>query len=155
MRVGIAWAGSPQHRNDANRSIRFEDWRPLFDIPDLSLVSLMHPSHPRHEDWQSYEWARPLECPLQRDDDFLVAARIVQSLDLVVSVDTAVAHLAGGMGMPCWLLLPASPDFRWGLRTSSSPWYPRHVLYRQHTGNSWPNVIRAVAEDLFTLQQHA
>lgn len=154
MRIGIAWAGSAQHRNDANRSIPFELWRPLFEVPGLSLTSLMHPSHDRHDDWRSYDWAR-LETPLTPSSDFYDALQIVHQLDLVITVDTAVGHLCGGAGKPCWLLLAAAPDFRWGLNSSSSVWYPHHRLYRQPKAHTWETVIRTVAHDLTTFAQAA
>ena len=90
-----------------------------------------------------------------RIEDFADTAEIVEQLDLVISVDTAVAHLAGALGRPVWLLLPFAPDFRWMLDRDDSPWYPTMRLFRQSHRGDWPNVFSRVAQDLkkFVRQQ--
>jgi ADP-heptose:LPS heptosyltransferase len=80
--------------------------------------------------------------------DFADTAALVETLDLVITVDTGVAHLAGALGKPLWILLPHVPDWRWMLEREDSPWYPTARLYRQATANDWPGVLQRVQRDL-------
>lgn len=156
LNVGLCWAGGPQHRNDANRSTRFADWLPLLWLP-IRLHSLQVGD--RADDWKEYEWAvtegakregaqGDFVTPLLGVEDWADTAGVIAGLDLVITVDTAVLHLAGGMGIPVWGLLAAAPDFRWGLVHDRSPWYPSLTLYRQPRAGTWAEVIGRVLTDL-------
>jgi tetratricopeptide (TPR) repeat protein len=127
LRVGLAWAGNPQNQNDARRSMRPEQFLALKQIPGI-------------------EW-----CSLQKEDvagDFLDAAGLIANLDLVISVDTAAAHLAGALGKPVWTLLAFAADSRWLLDREDSPWYPGMRLFRQSEPGEWDPVLTRVGEAL-------
>ncbi|HZB93031.1 MAG TPA: tetratricopeptide repeat protein, partial [Stellaceae bacterium] len=149
LRVGLVWSGNPAHRNDRNRSMALERLAPLLAVPDIACVSLQR-------DLRADEAAAlpryPAVCPLGAAlGDFADAAAIVASLDLVIAVDTAVAHLAGALGKRCWLLLPHLPDWRWLLDREDSPWYPTLRLFRQPAPGDWDSVIARVAGELMRL----
>ena len=143
-KVGVVWAGNPQHSNDKNRSIPFSIFKELFLVADVCWISL-----------QAGERAGDLgEMPVALRDvsaelvDFSQTAGLIANLDLVISVDSAVAHLAGAMGKVTWLLLPYSPDWRWFLHTKCSPWYPSTRLFRQKEIGDWKAVIGEVKAEL-------
>lgn len=142
LRVGLVWRGNAQFANDAERSIHaIEVLAPLGGLPGVRLVSLQL-GHPADE---AALMRGPLQLarPAGRIEDFSDTAAIVASLDLVISVDTAVAHLAGAMGKPCWVLLPQHmPDWRWLDQRTDSPWYPGVLrLFRQTVRGQWSPVI--------------
>jgi hypothetical protein len=143
-RVGIAWAGRPTHKNDRNRSIAFSELAPLWSVPGIEFFSLQKTSGPRHAPPAGTQWID------WTDDlgDFAQTAALIENLDLVITVDTAVAHLAGAMGKPVWVLLPFVPDWRWLLDREDSPWYPTMRLFRQSAIGDWAGAIRKVAEQL-------
>lgn len=136
LRVGYCPRGSKHHMNDADRSMPFGRGygAPLSAIEGIALVGF----HERFVAWHghSYEMA-----------DFADTAAIVDQLDLLITVDTSLTHLALAMGKPVWLLPPASPEFRWGLG-ESSPWYPGVRLYRRKHVAAWPEVMERVVSDL-------
>ncbi|WP_136419775.1 tetratricopeptide repeat-containing glycosyltransferase family protein [Herbaspirillum sp. ST 5-3] len=144
-RVGIAWAGSLIHENDRNRSIA------------LSVFSRIVSRHAQFASLQKEvresdkaELGRRGDILFFGDflDDFADTAALVESMDLVITVDTSVAHLAGALGKPVWILLPFIPDWRWMLDRSDSPWYPSARLFRQPRMGDWDSVIAAVANEL-------
>jgi hypothetical protein len=141
-RIGVAWAGNPGHVNDKNRSCPPAKLLPLAKLPGISLVSLQKGSGP----------AAPVELNLLDFTadltDFTQTAALIANLDLVITVDTAIAHLAGAMAKPVWIMLPAVPDWRWLLSRDDSPWYPTAKLFRQSTPGDWTSVIRRVGEEL-------
>ena len=148
-KVGLVWAGNPQHSNDRRRSMSVEAIRPLVAVAGLTYVSLQVGS-------RSGEVAR-LAPTLVLDvtarlTDFTETAAIVETLDLVIAVDTAVAHLAGALGKPAWVLLPFDPDWRWVVsRADDTPWYPSMRLFRQARPGDWASVVARVATDLSAL----
>jgi hypothetical protein len=127
LRVGLVWSGNPDHANDRNRSLPLQMVASLLDI-DARFVSLQ--KNPRASDQQ-------VLCGLDILDmtdglsDFEETAALIACLDLVITVDTSVAHIAGGLGCPVWILLPYRPDYRWLLDRAGSPWYPTARLFRQ------------------------
>jgi len=144
-RIGIVWAGNPDHENDRNRSIALAALLPLTGI-EATFVSLQKELRPGDE-----------ALLRERDDifhlgfmlnDFSDAAALVSRLDLVVSVDTSLAHLAGALGKPVYILLPYTPDWRWLIGRDTSPWYPTARLFRQTTPGDWDEVIARVASEL-------
>ena len=145
FRIGLAWSGSATHRNDANRSLRLEQLLPLIDdqaewhslqkdyrVPDLRTLNL-HPGIHQHQDDLA---------------DLAETAALIECMDLVITVDTAVAHLAGAMGKPVWIMLPHSPDYRWMLERSDSPWYPTARLVRQTRRGDWSGVVETLRAQL-------
>jgi tetratricopeptide (TPR) repeat protein len=140
-RIGLAWSGRANHRNDHNRSMALADLRPLFEI-EATFVSLQPQVRPGDE-------ATIAGCGNLLDvraalRDFADTAALIGALDLVVSVDTAAAHLAGALARPVWVLLPFAPDWRWLLERSDSPWYPTARLFRQDRPGDWSGVVRQV-----------
>ena len=146
FKVGLVWAGRPQHDNDRNRSITLEDLAPLAKIRGVTLYSLQKgPAEAALANPPKGMKITPLGG---RAADFADTAAAVANLDLVISVDTAVAHLAGALGKPIWTLLPYVPDWRWMLERTDSPWYPSMQLFRQEAPGDWAGVLAAVAKTL-------
>lgn len=146
MRVGLAWKGNPLFENDADRSLpSLATLAPLGAVSGVQFVSLQ--KGPGEEEVRQQSWCSMLALggDLQ---DFSDTAAVIANLDLVISVDTAVAHLAGALGKPCWVLLPDyRTDWRWLTERADSPWYPQHMrLFRQPSGCGWPQVVAAVVE---------
>jgi tetratricopeptide (TPR) repeat protein len=143
-RVGIVWAGNPDFTRDRERSCPLHHFLPLFGIPGISLFSLQKGERATAQIAELPEDKRPIDLggELHTLDD--TAAAII-NLDLVISVDTSVAHLAGALAHPVWTLLPHSPDWRWLLNRSDSPWYPTMRLFRQPAQHDWESVFRDVA----------
>ena len=145
LKVGLAWAGSAVHLNDLNRSMTLEHFAPL------------GPSGARFYSLQKGPPAIQTRNPplgltitdlTDRIEDFADTAALIDALDLVISVDTSVVHLAGALGKPVWLLLPKPPDFRWLLDREDSPWYPTMRLFRQQNRRDWGEVMHRVADEL-------
>jgi tetratricopeptide (TPR) repeat protein len=134
-RIGLVWRGNPGFSNDRNRSMKLAQLRPLIDGADASFVSLQKgPSVAEiaENGWQD----RILDLGSQLED-FADTAAVMAGLDLIVTVDTAVAHLAGSLNRPVWILIPFVPDWRWLLDRSDSPWYPTARLFRQTRPGDW------------------
>ena len=142
--VGIAVSGNPEHGNDCNRSASLACFAPLLDLAELFVVQ-----KGLHAADAAYLASAPSFRYIGGDiSDFSGLAAIIANLDLVVSVDTATAHLAAAMGKPTWLLLPVNCDWRWQLERDDSPWYPSVRLFRQRRIGDWPDVIKRVCEAL-------
>ncbi|MGB6344950.1 MAG: tetratricopeptide repeat-containing glycosyltransferase family protein [Xanthobacteraceae bacterium] len=144
--IGLAWSGDRIHDNDLNRSIRLETLAPLLDLPDVAFVSLQHDI--RESDLVVLPTLPNLQCLETRFGDFADTAAAISLVDAVISVDTAVAHVAGAIGKPLSLLLPFAADFRWLRERQDSPWYPAARLYRQPKFGDWDSVITALRQDL-------
>lgn len=143
-RVGLAWAGNPNHANDRNRSLPARLLSPLLACPGLSFVDLqVGAAASERADLPEGALASPGEL-----GDFADTAAIVAELDLVISVDTAVAHLAGALAKPVWILLPFVGEWRWLEERTDTPWYPTMRLFRQRRPGDWKGVIGAVGEAL-------
>jgi hypothetical protein len=145
-RIGIVWAGRPTHNNDFNRSMSLSAFAPIAALDGISLVSLQ--KGPVQSAIADYFDRAPLLNLGAEIADFVDTMAIIETLDLVVTVDTAVAHLAGAMGKPVWILLSYAPDWRWLLERSDSPWYPTARLFRQPRPGDWGSVARRVGEAL-------
>ena len=148
LRVGLVWSGSPNHLNDHNRSVSLRMLSRLLDV-DATFVSLQ--KNPRPDD-ASALWERGDIIDLTADlHDFTETAALVSCLDLVITVDTSVAHLAGALGRPTWILLPYTPDYRWLLNRTDSPWYPSVRLFRQTEAREYGSVLARVRDELQAL----
>ena len=147
QRVGLVWSGSTGHKNDKNRSIPVSTLAPLFDLP-VDWVCLQPELRETDLAWL----AEYPEILLARPElsDFAETAQIIAGLDLVVTVDTAVAHLVGALGKPVWILLPTGADYRWLLERNDSPWYPTARLFRQKSRGDWSGVIADVRNMILT-----
>lgn len=143
-RVGIVCSGNPRLAHDRQRSIPLQSFAPLFEQADCYLVQ----KDCRDEDLQ-YLTTQIRMTDLHTElKDFEDTAAVLESLDLLISVDTSVAHLAGALGRPVWLLLSFSPDWRWQLGREDSPWYPGVRLYRQPAYGDWERVMQRLSADL-------
>jgi len=141
-RIGLVWRGRPDHKNDRNRSIPATLLAPLTRLP-AGWISLQQGA--------TAEELAALGAPRHLGDSFgdlHDAAEAIAALDLVITVDTALAHLAGALGKPVWILLPLAPDWRWLTGRSDSPWYPSARLFRQEQAGDWNGVVAAVGEAL-------
>ncbi|EDY21757.1 TPR repeat-containing protein [Chthoniobacter flavus Ellin428] len=140
-RVGIAWAGNPAQRDDRRRSMKPEMLRPILTIPDITFVNLQ------------FQPPGPLPAPIaeagvldvrEHIADFADSAALLAELDLIITVDTSVAHLAGALGRPAWVMVSFVPDFRWGIAHTDTPWYPSMRLFRQPRPGDWETVVQDV-----------
>ncbi len=146
FRIGITWAGRPEHHNDHNRSTTLDQFAPLAKIPGVTFYSLQKgPATTQLA--QAPAGMKLVDCDKSLGD-FSDSAALLANLDLVISVDTSVVHLAGAMGCEVWTVLPFVPDWRWLLDRSDSPWYPTMRLFRQRSLRSWPQVFEDVAAEL-------
>ncbi|HTV31363.1 MAG TPA: tetratricopeptide repeat protein, partial [Xanthobacteraceae bacterium] len=158
IKIGLVWAGNSDHVNDARRSIDLALLAPLFAGRDASFLSLQ--VGPRAADLDNPKNAKTADGNRHCIDDlapaladFADSAAAVGALDLVITVDTAMAHLAGALGKPVWVLLPWVTDWRWMLDRDDSSWYPTMRLFRQRRGEDWAAVITRVAQALAALAQ--
>jgi tetratricopeptide (TPR) repeat protein len=129
LKVGIVWAGGELHKNNKNRSLSLEVLKPIFNNKNVDFYSLQYGK--RAQDLESYGLSTQIKDLSPCINDFADTAAILKKLDILISVDTAVAHLGGALGIPTWILLPYAPDFRWLLNTENSPWYNSVRLFRQ------------------------
>jgi len=147
-RVGLAWSGSITHSNDRHRSLSLPQLLPLLDAR-AEFHSLQKEYRP--DDMTALAGESRLRDHATDLGDLADTAGLIEQLDLVIAVDTAVAHLAGALGKPVWLLLPFAPDYRWLLDRADTPWYPTMRLFRQPTFGDWDAVVRRVSAALADL----
>ena len=149
LNVGLVWAGSREHSNDRNRSCPLAALAPILALPGIAWFSLQQGEASKELDAfadPTRVIALPASAPL------IDTAALIAELDLVISVDTSIAHLAGALGRRCWLLLPFAPDWRWMLDRDDTPWYPAMRLFRQSRLHDWSPVVASVAVELRALQ---
>lgn len=143
LKVGLVWAGRHEHPHDRERSISLGALAPLMNVANVRFISL-----------QTGEAATVVSAFPSIDDgsidlkDFSDTAGLIQNLDLLISVDTAAAHLAGAMNKPAWVLIPFSPDWRWMIDRTDSPWYPSLKLFRQSSPGDWNSPIARMTQTL-------
>ena len=146
-RIGIVWRGNPKHANDRDRRLPLSCFEPLARLPGVRLFSLQKEAGA--EELREPRNQFPITELGSRLDDFADTAAVLKNLDLLITCDTAVAHLAGALGVPVWVAIPLVPDWRWLLDRSDSPWYPTMRLFRQQAPDDWTGVferIRAALE---------
>jgi tetratricopeptide (TPR) repeat protein len=146
FKVGIVWAGSPLHSDDANRSCTLEHFEPLGQIDGVQLFGLQKGAAAAQT--ERLRGGMPFENLGDELKNFADTAAVISNLDLVVSVDTAVLHLAGAVGKEVWALLPFEADWRWLRQRDDSPWYPTMKLFRQSRPGDWDGVFDCVAAEL-------
>jgi tetratricopeptide (TPR) repeat protein len=149
FRIGLGWQGNPRFKRDLLRSIPLAEFAPLARVPGIRWIGLQQGDARHHAKADS-------PFPIEFLDEgnaaglrpFLETAAIIRQLDLVITSDTALAHLAGAMAAPVWIALPHVPDWRWLLSRDDSPWYPTARLFRQRARDDWPYVFESMAEEL-------
>jgi hypothetical protein len=148
LRVGIAWAGRPQHTDDKYRTLALAAFAPIAQaVGDGVIFYSLQKWDPAGEGAHPPPGMRLIDTG-PKLFDFSDSAALIANLDLVITVDTAVAHLAGAMGKPVWTFIPFAPDFRWLLDRADTPWYLTMRLLRQQRANDWSHPIRQAAERL-------
>lgn len=146
-RIGLVWAGNPAHRNDANRSCPLNVLTPLLGVPDTVFFSLQVGA--AAADLTSTPGFEQITDIAPNLNDFADTAAAIDALDLIITVDTAVAHLAGAQGKPTWLMIPAiDPDWRWQRTGSETDWYPSVRLFRQQAPGDWTATIATITDAL-------
>jgi len=146
-KVGLMWAGSPHHTNDRNRSMAIADLMPLLQTPGIDFIGLQ--KGPAGEQLDKLPSGIRLINTGDQLRNFSDTAACLSNLDLLITVDTAVAHLAGAMGLGVWLMLPFIPDWRWGIDSSVTAWYPSMKLFRQPRLKDWSPVINQIRHELY------
>lgn len=147
LRVGIAWQGNPKFPMDKNRSIPLEAFTPLAEIPGVQLISLQKGENTEEAPFE----LQVFEIDGEEGGAFMDTAAIMQNLDLVICSDSSIAHLAGALGVPCWVALPRFPNWVWQRERSDSPWYSHTTLFRQDEDESWETVFKAITRALYAL----
>ncbi len=145
-RVALVWAGRPTHKNDRKRTLKLEQFAPLFEVPGIALLTVQKGEQIAQTG--GYYGAAPLLNLGPEINDFLDTMAILKNVEHLVSIDTSVVHIAGAIGVPASLVLPYAPDWRWLLNRDDTPWYRSIRLYRQERPYDWSGVIERVAADL-------
>jgi tetratricopeptide (TPR) repeat protein len=148
LRVGLVWSGNPEHKGDHHRSTSLAAYGAFLDV-DATFVSLQ--KDPRPDDKVTLGKRTDIVDLTADLTDFTETAALISCLDLVITVDTSVAHLSGALGRPTWILLPYTPDFRWLLNRDDNPWYPTVRLFRQTETRDYATVLDQVRSELLTL----
>ncbi|TIH16559.1 glycosyltransferase family 41 protein [Marinifilum sp. JC120] len=139
FKIGIVWAGKPTHKNDHNRSVSLENFLPFAGLPGVTLYSLQKgPETKQRDEFGCGMLVRDLGNGCE---DFADTAKVMGQLDLIITVDTSVAHLAGALNVPVWVAIPYNPDWRWMRKRKDSPWYPSMTLFRQKKAGDWNSVF--------------
>jgi hypothetical protein len=146
MKVGLTWAGNHKHHNDRNRSMSLSTLLPLAGVENVQFYSLQKGDGAAHDKITAADLH--LVDHTAELNDFADTAALVANLDLVISVDTSTAHLAGAMGKPVWVLLPFAADWRWMTNRQNSPWYPTMRLFRQQRFGDWEPVVAQLVSEL-------
>jgi hypothetical protein len=144
LNVGLVWAGNRVHKNDHNRSIALAEFAPLAEAPGVQLFSLQKGAR----GLGNMPAAFAITDLAEELTDFSQTAAALTCLDLLISVDTSVVHLAGALARPVWTLLPMAADWRWQRSGDTTPWYPTMKLFRQTERKNWGAVIKRVGDDL-------
>jgi tetratricopeptide (TPR) repeat protein len=145
-RVGLVWAGNPRHRFDAYRSLALDALSPLASLKDIGWFAIQKGPAAAQTENVALFW--PMHAVGDELHDFAHTAALIENLDLVITVDTSVAHLAGALGKPVWILLAAHADWRWGADGGGSAWYPSARLFRQTTPGDWRGVVAQLVATL-------
>lgn len=148
--AGLAWAGNPRYRGDRQRSMKLETLLPMLRAPGMKWISLQ--KGPAAEQLAELPAGIRVRDGSSRDRDLAETAATMATLDLVVTTDTSIAHLAGAMGKPVWILLPHLGDWRWMQEIETTPWYPTARLFRQSAPGEWAGVVQRVMGELQALR---
>jgi len=140
-KVGVVWAGSPLHKHDTKRSLSLDIFKELFEEKNVQFFSF---NRDRRDGDEALLASYNVVDLAAQITDFAASTRLIRQMDLVITCDTSTAHLAGGLGIPVWTLLPFAPDWRWMLNREDSPWYPTMRLFRQKEPRDWEDVMQRV-----------
>ena len=144
-RIGLVWSGSIHHTNDKNRSLLLKDFEPILQLP-FEFHSIQ--KEVRENDQKTLFEFNQVHQHQDELNDFSDTAALIEEMDLIISVDTSVAHLAGALGKDVWILLSYHPDYRWMLDRKDSPWYPTCTLFRQSKIDDWSDVVLEITSNL-------
>jgi tetratricopeptide (TPR) repeat protein len=149
-KIGVCWQGNPKHKEDAKRSLKIASLKPWAQVAGVRLVSLQvgDGDDRQAEEAKSSAMLDPGLVADQQGETFMELAALMRELDLVISVDTALVHLAGALGVPTWVVLAYVPDWRWLMEREDTPWYPTLKLFRQSQLGDWETVITRIAKEL-------
>ena len=151
-RVGLCWSGRPTHANNLRRSMALADLRPLASVRDAQLISVQKTLTTADRAAIAADWPELIEFSTELTD-FSETAALIANLDLLITIDSAVGHLAGATGAPVWLMLASPSDWRWMLPPrEDTPWYPTARLFRQPQPGCWGEVVDSIVGELGTLQ---
>jgi len=153
LRVGLAWAGNPRYKADRQRSVALDTLLPLLRVPGINWISLQ--KGPAAEQLDALPGNMFVWDGSSRDPDLAETAALIATLDLVITTDTCIPHLAGAMGKPVWMLLPHLGDWRWMEHVETTPWYPTARLLRQRSPGDWPGLVSRVIDELDTLDRRS
>ena len=148
FKVGIVWAGNPGHIRDRERSCKITDFLPLFKMENVSVYIIQKGAAQNQLKDIVYPFVNINDFTFEGSETFFNTAAVIENLDLVVTVDTSVAHLAGAMNRPVWTLVTYTPDWRWMLGRDDSPWYPSMRLFRQPKPEDWGTVFQNIKNEL-------
>lgn len=148
LKVGIVWAGNPGHIRDRDRSCKISDFLPLFNIEGIKIHILQKGAAQNQVKDIIYPYVDMNKFEFDKEGTFYDIAAIIKNLDLVITVDTSIAHLAGAMNKPVWTLVTYTPDWRWMLNRDDTPWYPSMRLFRQPSAGDWKTVFNNVKNEL-------
>jgi hypothetical protein len=149
LRVGLAWAGNPRYKADSQRSLKLTALLPLLRTSGVTWIALQ--KGPAAEQLATLPTDVSVLDGSSNDRDLAETAALMATLDLVITTDTCIAHLAGAMGKPVWILLPHLSDWRWMQQTETTPWYPTARLFRQRSPGDWDGVMERVVRQLSEL----
>jgi len=159
LNIGIVWSGSPVHPNDAQRSMYLRELKPIHDMEGVKLFSLqinnakrIYPYGKKIVDYSEGCEDMKIVDATRLIQNFEDTATIITGLDLVLTVDTAIVHLAGALGVPCWMMTAYNPDWRWCSEGDTSPWYDSLRIFRQTERGNWKQVVEKVKDELLLLQ---
>ena len=150
LKVGLCWRGNSNHTNDYFRSSSLEQMKTLLQVDNVTFFCLSK----KLPDYEQDMPARIVNIGAEFET-FADVAGVMDALDLVITVDTAICHLAGALGRPVWTLIARGPDFRWGLRGETTPWYPTMKLYRQSVLGDWSGPLQKMVDDLGAMKANA
>lgn len=142
LKVGLVWASGHSDVGVRNRTIPLETFLPLFELPQISFISLQ--KGPQAKQIKQIGLEGLVSEIGHRINDFADTAAVLEELDLLITADTAIVHLAGAMGKPCWVLLPYGSEWRWMLNQQDTPWYPSIRLFRRQANQTWTDVIHII-----------
>jgi hypothetical protein len=146
LRIGIAWAGNPRYKADHQRSVKLRTLLPLLRLPNINWISLQKGA--AAEQLGDLPGDVLVRDGSSRDRDLAETAALIAQLDLVITTDTCIAHLAGALAKPVWILLPHLSDWRWMQQMDATPWYPTAWLLRQSSPGDWAGVVERVLAEL-------
>ena len=144
-RIGLVWSGSINHTNDKNRSLLLKDFEPILGLP-FEFHSLQ--KEVRENDQKTFFEFQLIHDHQNELNDFSDTAALIDEMDLIVSVDTSVAHLAGALGKNVWIILPYASDYRWMIDRNDTPWYPTCTLFRKSKIDDWSDIILEIKYEL-------